>query len=74
MLLYSNSCAHTWSRTELAVIFFLFDKNGDGLIDFDEFCTVMRSRKQRGMDTARDIGLVSFLQRGLKCSRQVWDE
>ena len=51
------------------IVWRLFDKNGDGALQPDEFILVLKSRSTRGMDRARDTGVSRLGDCMLKCAR-----
>ena len=51
----------------LDTLFFVFDANGDGSLNAEEFFEVAGTRHSRGLDHARDIGFVRFMSRLLDC-------
>ncbi|KAJ3181570.1 hypothetical protein HDU85_003512 [Gaertneriomyces sp. JEL0708] len=57
------------------VIFQLYDVNGDGYLNVDEFYnTVMKGRHARGLDTSRDLGLIEYFKTVSRCIRETYDE
>ncbi|KAI8594152.1 hypothetical protein BDZ88DRAFT_402761 [Geranomyces variabilis] len=68
------------TKTELTpgqveVIYALFDLNGDGFLNSDEFyAQVMKGRHSRGLDTARDTGISLFFQNLSKCVREAYED
>merc|ERR1712137_512332 len=54
----------------LDIVFFLFDKDGDGLLDYHEFVGVLEGRQSFGFSKPRDSGVVRFTT----CLKQCWEE
>ena len=50
------------------IVFFLFDKDGDGRLDYEEFVGVMQGRKDLGLTKPRDLGLARFVS----CFKDCW--
>ncbi|RKP01639.1 hypothetical protein CXG81DRAFT_25674 [Caulochytrium protostelioides] len=57
--------------SQVDVIFTLFDDNGDGHLDFDEWYTiVLKGRQGRNLTACRDTGTVEYLKSVWRCVRQ----
>ena len=48
------------SDHQLDVIFHLFDKDGDGLLDYEEFIGTLRGNSSFGITKPRDLGFWRF--------------
>ncbi|KNC98994.1 uncharacterized protein SPPG_05945 [Spizellomyces punctatus DAOM BR117] len=63
------------TKTQVDVIFDLFDINKDGHLNVDEFyAQVMKGRHSRGLDTPRDIGISEFFGHVVRCVKEAYDE
>ncbi|KAK3886380.1 hypothetical protein Pcinc_009483 [Petrolisthes cinctipes] len=49
------------SDNVINVIFALFDENDDGQLSHDEFVSVMKNRRQWGLEKPRDTGFIKFI-------------
>ena len=54
----------------LDVVFFLFDKDGDGKLDYHEFVGVLEGRQSFGFSKPRDSGFVRFAS----CLKHCWED
>lgn len=52
----------------IAVVFCIFDENGDGQLSNREFVAVMKNRLLRGLEKPKDTGFVKFIQSIGKCA------
>jgi Ca2+-binding EF-hand superfamily protein len=62
-------CKTELNQQVIDTIMHIFDKNGDGSLEADEFVAVIKKRKSRGLTSARDTGFTRSLERVVKCIR-----
>eukprot|EP00276_Gloeochaete_wittrockiana_P018732 CAMPEP_0184345596 /NCGR_PEP_ID=MMETSP1089-20130417/13977_1 /TAXON_ID=38269 ORGANISM="Gloeochaete wittrockiana, Strain SAG46.84" /NCGR_SAMPLE_ID=MMETSP1089 /ASSEMBLY_ACC=CAM_ASM_000445 /LENGTH=424 /DNA_ID=CAMNT_0026675947 /DNA_START=81 /DNA_END=1355 /DNA_ORIENTATION=- len=48
------------TESQLDILFFIFDKDGDNKLDYDEFVGVMKGVKSYGLSKPRDLGVGRF--------------
>lgn len=51
---------------QVAVLFELFDADGNGRLDASEFYKVLKNRVERGLNTPRDVGVAGAVKRVLE--------
>ncbi|KAL7076102.1 hypothetical protein ACQ4LE_004776 [Meloidogyne hapla] len=57
------------SDTIVDIVVTLFDENGDGELSQKEFISIMKQRKQRGLERPKDTGLTRLLDALWVCSK-----
>eukprot|EP00753_Platysulcus_tardus_P003076 PLAT12238.1.p1 GENE.PLAT12238.1~~PLAT12238.1.p1 ORF type:complete len:486 (+),score=177.69 PLAT12238.1:40-1458(+) len=57
------------TEAQVNVLFTLFDRDGDGLVNATEFVDVMGNVTSRGMDRERDMGVMAMFDKIVACAR-----
>mmetsp|Transcript_25621 Transcript_25621/g.64301 ORF Transcript_25621/g.64301 Transcript_25621/m.64301 type:complete len:486 (-) Transcript_25621:75-1532(-) len=57
----------TLSPLQVDVIFTVFDRDGDGALDFHELVTTLKARTEKGMSSPRDLGITRIFNCCLSC-------
>jgi len=60
-------CNADLNQQVIDTLMLIFDKNGDGSLEIDEFVTVMHTRASRGLTQPRDSGFVRSLNKVFNC-------
>jgi Ca2+-binding EF-hand superfamily protein len=59
----------TLSPLQVDVIFTVFDRDGDGSLDFHELVTTLKARTDKGMGAPRDLGVSRVFNCCMACIR-----
>jgi Ca2+-binding EF-hand superfamily protein len=60
-------CRTELNQQVIDTIMRIFDKNGDGTLEIDEFVTAIKKRKSRGLTNTRDTGFVRTFTNIIDC-------
>jgi Ca2+-binding EF-hand superfamily protein len=63
-------CGTNLNQQVIDTIMNIFDTNNDGTLDLDEFVTVLKRRKGRGLSEPRDTGFFHKVEKIMKCVRE----